>query len=588
MILIDYYKDTVVRIWADNDKNLSLVFSPIISAKFVRKGTYWTCDIRELDKLVKNLDFLGLEKAVDDETIEKFMKYVDEQNKFKGIKEGNCTINSEFKTKPFREQRIGIAYLSERYRSGIFDEMGLGKTKQVLDTLKIWRLKGKVRGNGVVICPNTAKYAWSEEIGIHSDFTHYRIGNGTPQCKTDINYIKKNPKDLFVVHIDCLRYVVNELETLNPSFVFIDEFHLFKNVGTVRSEGSLRSQALFQLLEKWQKKNPSLKIIIMTGTPVAERPEEAYAVLKILMPDFISSYSRFQNRFCKFEETYYPVWKTFKGGKKQRVRTKVREVVGYKNLSELKALIESVSIRRLKSEVEDFPEKIELKKFVVLDGNHSRDYEIVKKATREEVLKLTKSGKPFNVKNKFIRLMQIVNNPSILGGENYSSKYNLLDELLDEILASPEEKVVLWSIFRKSIELLYDRYNKKYGVDCIFGDVPIEDRGDVIKRFKSEGRPKILLCNPQAAGTSLNLERAQTAIYVDMMFSLTQRLQSEDRIHRRSSKGVVRIISIVAKGTVDEGLIELLKQKKNMKDALLTSDDILIEQNKGFLLEFLK
>jgi len=589
MIYIEYLDNYRLKCWHEKRKSLALAFSSLISARFSKKEKTWSFDLRELPKLVYNLDTLKItDRVMDDKTVEEFVKYANSEKDLNFIKTGqnNFILDSvKFKTKQYTEQKTGSLYLLQRNKSGIFDEMGLGKTKQVLDVLQYWKTHKMIKGGGIVICPNTAKFSWADEIKMHSNFSYFEIGNGTELCRRDITFVRTSPRDLFVVHMDCLRYITDDLAKLNPGFVFVDEYHFFKNMGNARVPGSLRTQALFYLINEWEKKNKNLKVIIMTGTPVAEKPEEAYSVLQMLMPGFISSYSRFVGRFCEYEDKFFYIKNKTSG---KPYRKKIRQVAGYKNLRELKDLLESVGIRRLKSEVEDFPEKIEIKKYVVLEGQHLKDYEKVKIAMRQEIIQLQKSGTPFNVKNKFIRLLQTINNPAILGGVNYSCKYDLLDQLLEEIMNNPDEKVILWSIFRKAIELLYRRYNNKYGCDCIYGDVKIEDRGDIIKRFNNDVRPRILVCNPQAAGVSLNLQRAQTAIYVDQMFSLTQRLQSEDRIHRRSSKGIVRIISIVAKGTIDEGVAELLNQKKNLKDALLISDDLLIEQNKELLLKFLE
>ena len=589
MIYIEHLDNYRLKCWHEKRKSLALVFSSLISARFSKKEKTWSFDLRELSKLVDNLDILKItDRIIDDVAIEEFVKYSNLEKDLKFIKTGknNFILDSvKFKTKQFLEQKTGSLYLLQRNKSGIFDEMGLGKTKQVLDTLQYWKDHKMIKSGGIVICPNTAKFSWTDEIKKHSNFSHFEIGNGTELCKRDISFMRTSPRDLFIIHMDSLRYIVEDLMKLNPGFVFVDEYHFFKNVGNSRVPGSLRTQALFFLINEWEKKNKDLKVIIMTGTPVAEKPEESYSVLQMLMPGFISSYSRFTSRFCVYEDKFFYI-KNKNGGKP--FRKKIREVTGYKNLRELKDLIEFVGIRRLKSEVEGFPEKMEIKKYVVLEGQHLRDYEKVKIATRQEIVQLKASGTPFNVKNKFIRLLQTVNNPAILGGENCSCKYDLLDQLLEEVMSSSDEKVILWSIFVKAIELLYRRYNNKYGCDCIYGDVKIKDRGDIIKRFNNDVRPRILVCNPQAAGVALNFQRAQTSIYIDQMFSLTQRLQSEDRIHRRSSKGTVRIISIVAKDTIDEGIVELLNQKKNLKDALLISDDLLIEQNKELLLKYLE
>jgi SNF2 family DNA or RNA helicase len=569
----------------------------MLSAEYQRKGNAYIFDLRELDKLYRNLTVNGFnERVMDEEAMGAFEAYKSEQGSLQALKTtspdhiklSNLQDNLKdfpFKTKPFPEQLNGVGYLTSRQRVGIFDEMGLGKTKQVLDTLKVWEHEyglsgGKVAG-GVVICPNTAKFTWTDEIKKHSEYTSCEIGNGVAECKTDINnYRKRSPQPfMFILHMDCLRYVGEELEKLSPDFVVIDEFHFFKNVGNQRKAGSQRSEILFKLIDLWEEKNPDLKIIIMTGTPIAEKPEEAYAVFQMLMPGFVTSWSRFVNRYCVFEERTIGKFKN---------RKKIREKTGYKNLYELKDYIESIGIRRLKSEVTGFPEKMQIKRYVVLEGEHKDSYETVKNATREDIVQLKKSGKKFNVKNRFVRLMQVVNNPALLGGSNISCKYQELDIILEEVLANPDEKVILWTIYRPAIELLYDRYAKPYGTSCIYGDIDMKDRPEIVHKFSNEKFPRVLVCNPSAAGTSLNLQRAGTAIYVDCMFELTARLQSEDRIHRRGSKGNVSIINLVAKDTIDEGLEMMLQRKKNIKDALLTTDEQLIEEDREHLLQYLK
>jgi SNF2 family DNA or RNA helicase len=188
------------------------------------------------------------------------------------------------------------------------------------------------------------------------------------------------------------------------------------------------------------------RVILMTGTPISESPLNAYVVLKMLSFDPIPHISRFENYYCDK--------KKIKIGRTK----KIRKIVGFKNLDELKTRIERVSIRRTKDDLSGFPDKVVVIRDVFLKGKQLSMYraicgEVVKELSDKAVINLYSF---LNSSNSILRLRQLMNHPNLLNDTGESSKYEEIDYILEEILDNPENKAVIWTAFRKSVENLYE------------------------------------------------------------------------------------------------------------------------------------
>ncbi len=145
-----------------------------------------------------------------------------------------------------------------------------------------------------------------------------------------------------------------------------------------------------------------------------------------------------------------------------------------------------------------------------------------------------------------------------------------LDALLD-CIEEVSGKVIIWSRFRYDIINIQRALKKKYGNNSVvsyFGDTSERDRQSAIDQIQN-GTARFFVANPATAGRGLTLTEANTVIYYANDFNLETRSQSEDRCHRIGQKNPVTYIDLVAEGTVDEKIIQALRDKIDISAKVL-------------------
>jgi len=508
------------------------------------------------------------------------------------------SLEGKLKSLPYEDQITGISYLFNNKRAGLFDSMGLGKSIQSLAS--IISNSSEIRKT-LIICPNAVVMGFSREIEKHTYLKSISIPSGRATALRFLQTHKDGNWDILLVHPENLIGATKRktygditllLKNMPIDLIIVDEFHMYKNLDAKRT-----SCVLSLLTETRNKDKKRSRIILMSGTPISESPTNAYTTLKVLSEEPLPHSSRFEKYFTNFKTIKVRV-KTKKG---KMVEVDVPKVVGHKNLAELKRMIERVSIRRTKDDIEGFPDKIQVIRDVYLTGKHKKLYdavcgELLTEISNESVINLSKF---FSTNATAIRLRQLLNHPAFANEECDSCKYQEIDNILEELFADPEQKVVIWTEYRKAVDLIYDRWNKKYGVVKIYGGVAITE--DLAKRFENESLPRIAACIPAKAGTGIDfLARARTAIYIDRPYSFTLYSQSLDRIHRRitNSDNPSRLDQIRAQpatlifldvvGSIDELVREKLYAKKDLSDALTIKDDKLLTMGRRDLLRYLR
>ena len=441
---------------------------------------------------------------------------------------------------------------------------------------------------------------FTREVKKHTHLESITIPSGR---KTALKFLQDNKNgnwDVLLVHPENLigptkKRVYGDitllLKTMPFDLIIVDEWHQYKNLETKRT------QCVLSLLTETRnrfKKRP--RVILMSGTPISESPTNAFTTLKVLGEDRLPHASRFEKYFVQTKDIKITV-KTKKGSK----QVPIKKVIGHQNLAELKRRIERVSIRRTKDDIEGFPDKIQLTRDVYLTGKHKKLYDVAKgelitELSQQSTINLAKF---FASNAKAIRLRQLLNHPAFADEAGESCKYQEIDNILEELFADPEQKVIIWTEYRKAVDLIYDKWNKRYGVVKLYGGVTLDD--DLAEKFENESFPKIAAAIPAKAGTGVDfLARARTAIYLDRPYSFTLYSQSLDRIHRRvsSAKNPSRLDQIRSQpanlifldvpGTVDELVREKLYMKQDLSDALTVSDEKLLTMGRRDLLRYLK
>lgn len=456
----------------------------------------------------------------------------------------------------FPHQQEGTRFLRERGSAALFDEQGLGKSKQLIDAIAQEVVQGSLDG-ALIICPNTLKTTWGEEIERHSGLRYALFGAGRKARRDAFRSLRST---FYVINYEA---VAGELPSLRALLRFkrialvLDESHRIKTPGakTTKAVLSLRHDAA--------------RKFIMTGTPVANKPEDLWSQLF-----FLDDGESLGATFDVFRKRYGP------------------GTNGYSQIDEVRDRLSRISLRREKEGTIALPPKTVVRTPVVLVGTQLSMYESlraelelwVRTLSGEEVL-----AQAENIFSRLVRLAQLASNPSLLdaGYNEVPAKWHVLDELLPAYLADPAEKVILWTSFVPNIAALARRF-ASFGPVCVHGEIAGEARDRAIKVFKTSSQARLLIANPAAAREGLTLTEAHRAVYLDRSFNLVDYLQSQDRIHRLSQSRDCEIVLLIAQNTIDEFIDYSLSQKHRLaryaqgdtaniadEDLALTKPDVL-------------
>lgn len=566
---------------------------------YENKPGNWTVSYDDLVYLKQKINELGLQKSGKTISVEalSWLQYLQaEEDRRTQLKLGVGNdrvvqlLKGKIKSTLFNDQLTGVSFLLDSKRSGLFDSMGSGKSLVVLST--ILALGDEIKKT-LVVAPLGVLPGFAREIQKHTHLTFLTIPKGRTKALDFLKKHKNTKCDILLVHPEnlvgskCVKFspMLHMLIKMQWDMVIIDEFHKFKNVS------AKRTQAVVKLINdsKSSASKPS-RAIMMTGTPVPESPTNSYVFLRLTNFGRLPHVVRFENHFTIKENVSYGTKGTFP------------KIVGYKNLNYLKDMIERRSIRRTKDDLKGFPDAIYTVRDILLSGKQADLYKSFKGQLRESLPKESRINlaKILASNAAAIRMRQVLNHPSFLDESGDSAKYIELDGIFEELFTDPYAKALVWTEYRHGVDLVYDRYIKKYGVIKMYGGVDINDR--LINSFEAKDGPKIVAVIPAKGGEGLDfLARARTSIYLDRPYSFTLYSQSLDRIVRRVSPDKEKLtwldrikmqpanlIFLDAVNTLDELLRSRLSEKQNLSDAVLTTDEKLLEIGRSDLLALLK
>jgi SNF2 family DNA or RNA helicase len=245
---------------------------------------------------------------------------------------------------------------------------------------------------------------------------------------------------------------------------------------------------------------------------------------------------------------------------------KYQKIVKFRNLAQLGKLVSPHSYRILKKDCLDLPDKVFTKRTIELSDEQQKAYSEMK-ANAITMLK-GESSTALNVLTQLIRLHQITcGHMKTDSGEVINLKNSRLDELM-QILGETTGKVIIWANYIYDIHSIEEAVKKEFGPGSYctyYGGTKQEDRQKCIKKFQDPKNPiRFFIGNTQTGGYGITLTEASTVIYYSNNYDLEKRIQSEDRAHRIGQKNKVLYIDLVAKGTVDEKIIQSLRNKVNI------------------------
>ena len=492
-------------------------------------------------------------------------KFSDRKIRISGVYKNLAeTIESEipktfkFKTQPFNHQVDGVKFGLNKGKFLLCDDQGLGKTKQIIDWTGCLAEIG-VTGKVLIICGvNSLKYNWLSEVRKHSDEAGYVIGTRYRKNGNMYEGSLQDKLDDFDNLPDC-KYIITNIETIRGgaekisktqyrfpvaekiqklcdagviSVIAFDECHKSKN------PASLQGKAMMSISADY--------MCAMSGTPLMNNPLDLYFPLHWLGYENHSFY-QFKMHYCNFGG--------FQG----------HEVVGYKNLDEIRALLGTIMLRRLKTEVLDLPEKIRQIEYVDMTAKQKVIYNEVLNGIMANINKVEFSDNPLAM---LIRLRQATGYTGVISDTvQESAKLDRMEELVDELAESGNKCIIFsnWSNITDIARARLSRYNPAY----ITGDTKSEERMSEVERFQNDSSCKVIIGTIGAMGTGLTLTSAQTVIFLDSPWNRALKDQAEDRAHRIGTKGTVNIITLCCEGTIDERIEELVYKKGQLADSIV-------------------
>lgn len=517
-----------------------------------------------------------------------------------------------YKTDPYYHQNKLFLETRDLVAYAYLMEQGTGKSKPAIDTATYLYGKGLI--NAVLIpAPNGVHKNWVlNEIPLHCPLDQ----SLQISCYWSAN-MKKPEKQRFNRMYDPevigLRFFAINYEAIATPRAY-KEVMRFCNTFKVmviadestriKTPGAKVTKNMMQVSKKTDYRR------ILNGTPVTQSPFDIYSQFRFLDVTILgyTSFLSFKHAFGVFEKQL-----NYKTGKEYD------NLLSYRNLDKLKALIEPYSYRVLKKDCLDLPEKVYVRRPVFLSDEQKRLYKSMSDNLRAEI-----HGKEITAPMamvKLLRLQQIVGGFVTVASEtvmdlvetDQGALFEYVDKMetvaidgpnpriaaMDAILHESSGKVIIWARFRAEVQAIAEHIKKEFGPKSVvtyYGDTPEKDRQPAIDAFQDISRDpddptkfweekspvQFFVANQGAAGVGLTLTNAHDVIYYSNDFSLYKRLQSEDRVHRIGLKNNVTYHDLEAEGTIDSEILAALLTKKHYAD-LITGDepDDWLQNNQG-------
>ena len=483
----------------------------------------------------------------------KFVPYYEEEKPNKTCGE------MVFKVKPFNHQLEAVNYGLNHDGWLLLDEQGLGKTGSMIYLAETLKKYENIEHCFIICGVNGLKFNWASETEKFSNLSWHILGQRiNRKGKLVVGSVAdrladlKNPIDEF--------FVITNIETLQNKD-FASTFNNSKNhFDMVILDEAHRCKSPTALSVKTLLKIKAKRCIALTGTVIVNNPENAYVPLK-WTGNTNSNFTMFKHMFN--------VYGGFGG----------TQVLGHKNLDLLKELMSSCSLRRLKSDVLDLPEKTYIIDYVEMKPDQQKLYLDVESGIADELNKLDHKPTLMEELAINIRLRQITAYPGMLSTEvTNSAKLERLEELVQDIIAQGD-KIVIFSTFKETVYEI-ERRLSDYGMIVCTGDYDDSYVAEAVKEFQTNPEKKIFACTWQKMGTGHTLTAANYAIFIDTPWTSASFEQACDRIHRIGQNNKVFIITLITKDSYDERVQEILERKEDLSEFIV--DDVTPDKIKIF------
>ena len=439
----------------------------------------------------------------------------------------------ELKATLYPYQKVGFRWLKYITEDGcgciLGDEMGLGKTIQVISLLV--DRHNNIQNPSLVVAPLSLLENWRRELEKFAPCLSVAVHHGskrTGRYKDLLNY------DVIITSYGTTITDLSLFEMINWDLLILDEAQNIKNPYASRTVSI--------------KQIPHRASIAVTGTPFENHMTDLWSLLDFTIPGCLGSLQEFN---VTYSDDYY-------GAEK------------------IEPILTALMLRRRVSEVaDDLPDKIIIPQAISMDNTEALLYE----DERQNLMSSNKGGAvtlamltklrmfcthPFLVRDSF----------SSSDPVKHSTKYRRFCELVEEIVEQ-EEKVIVFTSYSDMFTIMKNDISFRFNipVECINGSTPAEERQKIVDSFSEKKGPAMLILNPRAAGTGLNITAANHVIHYNLEWNPAIEDQATARAHRRGQEKTVFVYRLYYANTVEEVVNQKIANKRDMSDVAVVGSE---------------
>jgi SNF2 family DNA or RNA helicase len=440
--------------------------------------------------------------------------------------------------KPMAHQIETSAFLTMNRRAFCFNDPGTGKTLSALWAADYLMNRGDVR-RVLILCPLSIMHsAWMGDIG-NSVIHRSAVVAHHAQSARRIEMIQQK-YEIVIANYDGLNLIANEINNDGRfDLVIVDEANAYKNPST------RRWKALASIIK------PETYLWMMTGTPASQSPVDAYGLARLVNP---SGVPKFQTAW---RDKVMNKITMFKWAPKPDAREKVFMAL-------------QPAIRYTKAQCLDLPPVITVTREVPMTPQQNKYYRLLK-----EQMLAQAAGETISAVNAGVVVSKLL---QISCGAAYTDDREVVEfdaaprlNVLGEILEETSRKVIIFALFRSSIDTIVTHLTKQgYGVGQIHGDVTATKRGQIINDFQTTDNIRVLVLQPQATAHGITLTAADTVVFFGPLMSVEQYVQCIARADRKGQDSDKVTVVHIESSPIEKKLFKAMNTKVN--DSILLTD----------------
>ncbi|WP_405081002.1 DEAD/DEAH box helicase [Paenibacillus chitinolyticus] len=465
-------------------------------------------------------------------------------------------------------QQDGFTWLAFLRRFGLgaclADDMGLGKTVQLIAYL-LYAKEQADEGMGLpslIVCPTSVLGNWQKEISRFAPSLRVAMHYGSGRKSGDAFRNEARSVDVILTSFATASLDQETLAGFQWGAVCLDEAQNIKNAGT-RQAAAVKSF-------------PALHRIALTGTPIENRLAELWSIYDFIVPTYLGAAKAFQERFA----------------------TPIEREQNGRRMAELKRLVKPFMLRRKKKDPAiqlDLPDKNEMKTYVPLTSEQAALYDNCVKELLEKLKKLDGIQRKGAILGALTRLKQACDHPALLDEdmgteledgplhtEAIVARSSKLERLLAMVkeLREADERCLIFTQYIGMGKMIQDVLQRELDEPVLYlnGSTPKAQRDRMVERFQSRDlppseQPNVFILSLKAGGVGLNLTAANHVFHFDRWWNPAVENQATDRAYRMGQTRDVQVHKFISLGTLEERIDEMLVNKQQLSDNVISSSE---------------